>query len=77
MPNVTLSIPEDLLKEGRKYAQKNNTSLNALIRMVLSKIIQKRKSSGNEGFIKLSNKLNLKSNGSKFNRAAIYEDLLK
>lgn len=36
MPNITLSIPEDLLKNGRQYAQARGTSLNALVRDLLS-----------------------------------------
>ena len=36
MPNITLSIPEDLLKNGRRYAQTRGTSLNALVRDLLS-----------------------------------------
>lgn len=36
MPNITLSIPEDLLKNGRRYAQTRGTSLNALVRELLS-----------------------------------------
>ena len=35
MPNVTLSIDEETLKESRKYAKKHNISLNALIRQML------------------------------------------
>ncbi len=77
MSNVTLSIPEELLKEGRKYAQKKNTSLNALIREALHKMVQRRKSAGNGGFIKLAQKLKGKSAGWKFNRDEIYGHLLK
>jgi plasmid stability protein len=35
MSNVTLSIPEDLIKQGRNYARRHATSLNALIRELL------------------------------------------
>jgi hypothetical protein len=41
MPNITLSIPEDLLKNGRKYAQKRGTSLNALVRTLLAETVFK------------------------------------
>ena len=35
MKNITLSIPEDLIKQGREYASKHGTTLNALIRRLL------------------------------------------
>jgi len=41
MPNVTLSIPEDLLKNGRSYAQSRGTSLNALVRELLREKVSK------------------------------------
>ncbi|MFO8070315.1 MAG: hypothetical protein R6V85_00450 [Polyangia bacterium] len=36
MPNVTLSIDEKLLALGRDYARRRGTSLNAMIRELLS-----------------------------------------
>jgi Family of unknown function (DUF6364) len=39
MPNVTLSIPDDLLNRGRSYAQAHGTSLNALIRILLDETV--------------------------------------
>ncbi|MCL2606165.1 MAG: DUF6364 family protein [Coriobacteriia bacterium] len=32
MPNVTLRMDEELLERGRKYADRNGTTLTALIR---------------------------------------------
>ena len=40
MKNITLSIQEDLLEEGRNYARKHNISLNALIRQLLEKNVR-------------------------------------
>lgn len=39
MPNITLSIPEELLKNGRQYARARGTSLNGLVRELLSATI--------------------------------------
>jgi hypothetical protein len=39
MANVTLSIPDDLLKRGRSYAQARGTSLNALVRELLDETV--------------------------------------
>ncbi len=38
MPNITISIEEQLLKSGRKYAEEHQTSINALIRNLLGPI---------------------------------------
>ena len=40
MPNVTLSIDEETLKAGREYARLHGTSLNALIRKLLSERVR-------------------------------------
>ena len=39
MANVTLSIPDDLLKRGRNYAEARGTSLNALVRELLDETV--------------------------------------
>jgi hypothetical protein len=36
MANLTLSIEDELLKRGRRYAQARGTSLNALVRKLLN-----------------------------------------
>ncbi len=35
MKNVTLALDDGLLREGRKYARRNHTTLNGLIRKIL------------------------------------------
>jgi hypothetical protein len=40
MPNVTISLEEELIKSGRRYAQNHNTSLNALIRKLLEQTVK-------------------------------------
>ena len=77
MPNITLSIPEDLLKEGRRYAQKENTSLNALIRKMLQKIVRGHEAPDMGKYFQLVRKLKVNSGGWKFNRDEIYEHLMK
>lgn len=41
MKNVTLAIPDDLLKKARDYAKKNGTSLNEMIRDLLKKNVNR------------------------------------
>jgi hypothetical protein len=45
MANLTLSIPDDLLKRGRAYAQARGTSLNALVRELLGETVSSPDSS--------------------------------
>ena len=40
MPNITLSIDEQLLKRGKRYADMHGTSLNALVRDLLAKTVK-------------------------------------
>jgi len=35
MPNITISLDNDLIKSGRRYAEAHKTSLNNIIRMLL------------------------------------------
>lgn len=39
MANITLSIHDDLLRRGRDYARARGTSLNALVRDLLSQTV--------------------------------------
>ncbi len=48
MKNVTLSIPDEILRKSREYAQKHGTSLNQMIRDYLSRIIGEEKISFEE-----------------------------
>ena len=40
MPNITISLDDDLLKSGRRYAEKHQTSMNALIRKLLEQTVR-------------------------------------
>ena len=40
MPNITISLDEELIKKGRQYAAKHNTSINALIRKYLEQTVE-------------------------------------
>ena len=39
MKNVTLALPDDLLQKSREYAEKQGTSLNEFIRLLLKQAI--------------------------------------
>jgi len=40
MPNVTISLDDELIKAGRRYAQKHHTSMNSLIRKLLEQTVK-------------------------------------
>ena len=39
MKNITLSLDDELLEAGRQYAERHQTTLNALVRELLSKTV--------------------------------------
>ncbi len=43
--NITLAVDEQVLREVRRYAAKNNTSLNAIVREALGKVAERSCSS--------------------------------
>ena len=45
MKNVTLSVDEELLAEGRRYAREHHTSLNALLRELLARTVRESRTS--------------------------------
>ncbi len=72
MPNVTLSIEENLLKKGREYARKHRTSLNALIRKLLRDSVENSNDWIVESF-KLMDEAKGNSKGVKWKRDELYE----
>jgi hypothetical protein len=51
MKNITLSIDEETLDAGREYAQRHQTTLNALVRELLVKtVLADRKAAVSEMF---------------------------
>ena len=74
MSNITISIPEDLLKSGRKYAKEHNTSLNALIRQTLEKTVVKSKSkTWIQECFQYMDKTKANSKGKKWKREDLYD----
>jgi hypothetical protein len=51
MKNITLSLDDELLEAGRQYADRHNTTLNALVRELLAKtVLADRQGAINEMF---------------------------
>ena len=40
MKNLTLAVDERLIEDGRKYAREHHTSLNALLRELLERVVR-------------------------------------
>jgi metal-responsive CopG/Arc/MetJ family transcriptional regulator len=73
MKNITLSMPEDLLRKSREYAKKQGTTLNSLVRELLRKYVQQGEQSGIEQFIQSTESLSLKTKGKDWKRDDLYD----
>ena len=71
MKNVTLSIPDELLAKSRDYAAEHNTSLNQMIRDILSNFV--RKKSTVEKLLEKSDAFSIETEAFKWNRDEIYD----
>ena len=68
MPNITMSLDEKLLRKGREYAKKHNTSLNNLIRILLQKTVASENENWLEECFDLMDKVAADSKGEKWTR---------
>lgn len=73
MPNITISLDEDLLKTGRRYAEKHQTSLNALIRTLLEQNVRPQSRSWLDECFQLMDRTNVNSKGHKWRREELYD----
>jgi hypothetical protein len=73
MPNVTISIEEDLLKSGRQYAEKHHTSMNALIRNMLEQTVNRDSIQWIEECFSLMDRAGVRSKGKIWKREDLYD----
>jgi hypothetical protein len=73
MPNITISIDEALLKAGRKYAEKHQTSINALIRKLLEETIQSQTKDWLQECFDLMDRAKGNSRGKTWKREELYD----
>ena len=72
IPNITISLDKDPLKSGRRYAEKQQTSLNAIIRNMLEQTVRSQSEAWlNESF-KLMDRAIGNSRGQKWTREDLY-----
>jgi hypothetical protein len=73
MPNITISLDKDLLESGRRYAEKHQTSLNALIRTLLEQSVRPQSKNWLEECFQLMDRTNVNSKGRRWRREELYD----
>ncbi len=73
MPNITISLDEDLLKAGRKYAQMHDTSMNALIRRLLEQTVRSESKDWLDECFRLMDQTEANSEGKRWKREDLYD----
>ncbi|MEW6358900.1 MAG: DUF6364 family protein [Planctomycetota bacterium] len=73
MPNVTISLDDDLLKFGRRYAEEHGTSLNALIRKLIESAVASQSRDWIEECFRLMDQANVSSDGRRWHREDLYD----
>ena len=73
MANVTLSIDDKVLDAGRKFAQKQGISFNALIRQLLTKTVIRHDRDWLDSFFEAADKIKPSSKGRSWKRGDLYD----
>jgi len=72
--NITLSMDENLLKAGRKYAKIRHTTLNQLVRDLLEKTVMNQADKlWQEDLFRLADQAKPSSKGTKWSREDLYD----
>lgn len=72
MKNITLSIDEDTLQAGRKYARGHNMSFNVLVRKLIEQTVVPKRDRWLDDTFSLMDKLDVSSVGQKWTRDDLY-----
>jgi len=73
MANITISIDEALLKAGRKYAEKHQTSINGLIRKLLEETVESQSKDWLQECFDLMDRAKGNSRGKRWKREKLYD----
>jgi hypothetical protein len=73
MPNITISLEESLLKTGRRYAERHQTSLNALIRTLLEATVRDQSKDWLEECFALMDQAGGSSGNKRWKREDLYD----
>ena len=73
MPNITISIDENLLKKGKEYVAKHKTSLNNLIRKLLQQTVDNKNKNWLDECFNIMDEIGADSKGEKWKREDLYD----
>ena len=73
MPNITISLDEELIKAGRRYAEKHQTSMNALIRKLLEQTVNSQSKDWLNQCFELMDRSKANSRGQRWKREDLYD----
>jgi hypothetical protein len=72
MPNITLGIDEETLAAGRAYAERHQTTLNALVRDLLARTVGRDRVASAEEMFRLMDEAPGNSGGRRWTRADLH-----
>lgn len=73
MPNITISMDEELLKAGRRYALEHNTSINALLRKLLEQTVRSQSRQWIDECFRRMDEAKVSSQGKRWRREDLYD----
>ena len=73
MKNITLALDEETLAAGRAYAERHNTTLNALVRDLLARTVHVDRAAAVEEMFRLMDLAPGHSRGKQWTRDELYE----
>jgi predicted transcriptional regulator len=73
MPNVTISLDEDVLRASREYARKRDLSLNALIRELLEHRVRRSDAAWIDACFERMDRAAVDSGGRNWKREDLYD----
>ena len=73
MPNITLSIEDDVLRRSRDYARAHGLSLNALVRQLLERAVAAPQQGSTDELFKLMDEAQGNSRGKRWTRDELYD----
>ena len=73
MKNITISIDDEVLEAGRKYAQRHSMSLNTLIRKLLAQTVLPSSKTWLDECFQLMDRANANSGGRRWKREELYD----
>jgi plasmid stability protein len=72
MKNITIAIDEETMNAGRVYAQAHRTSLNALIRQLLSGTVKPAQTPWTDALFQVADRAAGNSRGQQWRREDLY-----